>query len=104
MSNDYVEYDASIIQESAKRLYSRAASIILSSTVFGLLVGAFAGALGAVLLERRSAITMVLAICGLIGGLLGYQRGRERAFELKLQAQVALCQVQIEKNTVARDA
>jgi len=40
---------------------------------------------------------------GLLGailfGLLGFWLGRERAFQLKLQAQTALCQAKIEENT-----
>jgi hypothetical protein len=32
-------------------------------------------------------------------GLVGYSLAQDKAFQLKLQAQVALCQVQIELNT-----
>ncbi len=36
---------------------------------------------------------------GVILGIFGYSMGTQKAFQLKLQAQTAICQVQIEKNT-----
>ena len=45
-------------------------------------------------------ITEVL-ICAFIGGMMGAALGRTKGFSLKLQAQTALCQVQIERNTRA---
>jgi hypothetical protein len=41
----------------------------------------------------------LLAVGFLVGGVIGYFIGTERAFVLRLQAQIALCQVQIERNT-----
>lgn len=45
---------------------------------------------------------MIALIGLLVGAGIGFALGQERAFKLKLEAQVALCQVQIEKNTTAR--
>jgi hypothetical protein len=103
--NDYVEYDASIIQEFALQLYRRAKSIVITSTALGAIVGAVGGAfLGNGALSNVNADPMVNIAVGaifgaLIVGAMGLSAGRARAFALKLQAQVALCQTQIERNT-----
>lgn len=39
------------------------------------------------------------ALGAVVAGLIGYAIGTEKAFQLKLQAQTALCQVKIEENT-----
>jgi hypothetical protein len=86
-----MEYDAKIIVEFASRLYSKAGNIIAMYTILGLLIGGFAG----MSMGRDTG-----AIIGaLIVGAIGYSLGSDRAFQFKLQAQVALCQVQIELNT-----
>ena len=48
------------------------------------------------LLKLESYIFIVFAI---FTGALGYGMGREKAFLIKLQAQIALCQAKIEENT-----
>lgn len=101
MAKNPVAYDAAVIQEFAERLYSQAASIIFTSTFLGGVIGALLGLGGAAAAHDQGAIGMAALIGAVIGGLIGYSRGRERAFKLKLEAQVALCQVQIEKNTHA---
>ena len=94
------QYDPAVINEFADRLYAQAKSIIATLTVlFGFLGLVFGGGVGAVL-ARGADGTMSGALVGaLLGGLIGYVIGRERAFVLKLQAQTALCQVQIESNS-----
>lgn len=99
MTKKSVIYDTSVIQEFAERLYSQAAFIIFTSTLLGLIVGAIVGAGGAEAAKAVSAVGMITIIGAVVGGLFGFSRGRERAFKLKLEAQVALCQAQIEKNT-----
>lgn len=88
-----VIYDAAVIQEFASRLYRRASSIIATFTVIGLIIGGVAGAAA----FQSNGIAILIAAA--IGAALGFSIGQERAFKLKLEAQVALCQVQIEKNT-----
>lgn len=101
-----ITYDAGIIQEFAERLYSQAGSIIIGSSLLwaivgGVVMGGVIFAIGINKLGSEGAI--VVAGIGVVSGLLiGYARGSERAFKLKLDAQVALCQVQIEKNTGSR--
>src|SRR5205823_5787033 len=88
---DMAAYDPSIIARFAERLYSRAQTTVVLYCVAGLLIGLVAGA----------AVGHVAGavIGGVILGFLGYAFGQERAFSLKLQAQTALCQMQIEENT-----
>ena len=88
-----MKYDQKVIEEFAGRLYSRARSIIVTHTFLGVIIGFGGGAF----LGR-----LVFAVIGaVILGIIGHSMGVEKAFKLKLQAQTALCQVQIEKNTRA---
>jgi hypothetical protein len=97
-----VAYDPAVIQEFASRLYRRAGSIIVSYTFLGIVLGVIAGGV----LNARNAGSdssgMIVLISFCIGAGFGFAFGQERAFKLKLEAQVALCQVQIEKNTAVR--
>ena len=86
-----VIYDPAVIQEFADRLYDKASGIIRSYTIMGVILLGFAGlATGEVVLGAIGAV---------VGGVVGYSMGKEKAFAHKLQAQTALCQVQIEKNS-----
>ena len=94
-------YDSTIIRKFADKLYSRANGVILSYTVLGALLGL---ALGAGLTASGRGSDSWSIIGGVILGLAGFALGSEKAFALKLQAQMALCQAQIEENTRARVA
>jgi len=89
-----IEYDARIIYQFADALYRQARSIVLTYTLIGFLLG---GVGGFVVAAEFAAIAGALIL-----GLLGYVVGQQRAFQLKLQAQIALCQVRIEENTRPR--
>ncbi|MBI4872531.1 MAG: hypothetical protein HY814_13305 [Candidatus Riflebacteria bacterium] len=80
--------------------------------VLGVLVGlVFGSGVGAYFTQRQSlwdeptrrGFSGIGTLCSLIGavigGKLGYHLGQEWAFWLRLTAQFALCQVEIEKNT-----
>ncbi len=88
------EYDARIIYKFADALYRQARSIIFTYTFIGLLLGGVGGFV--------MAGEIVAIVGALIVGFLGYAIGQQRAFQLKLQAQIALCQVRIEENTRPR--
>ena len=84
-------YDSAVIHEFADSLYFQAELGVLTYTIGGLAVGV---GLGNIISETVGAIIGAVFL-----GALGYFSGQSRAFQLKLEAQVALCQVQIEENT-----
>ena len=85
------KYDSSVIESFAQALYDRAGTIVLVNTVGFALVAAAGG----YFMFKGLGATLGL----LLGGGLGFYLGQQKAFVLKLQAQTALCQVQIETNT-----
>jgi len=90
-------FDPSVIQEFAEALYRRAGTIAF---FYAFLVAILGGGLGFVAGQATSLGAGPGALAMLVlGALLGAALGREKAFALRLQAQTALCQVQIEKNT-----
>ncbi len=84
-------YDEKIIQEFADGLYQQADSVAGMYALVGAVIGGGPGFF-------VHGIIGLLAGVVLLGGL-GYVLGRDRGFALKLQAQTALCQAQIERNT-----
>jgi hypothetical protein len=96
-SDDTLPYDSAVIVEMARRLLARAQSLVLLYTLFGLLLGLIPLVSVSWLQEHRGL--------GVVGMLLlmavGYAIGNQRGFSLKLQAQLLLCQVSIERNTAS---
>ena len=99
-----ISYDERVIVEFAERLYRRAANIVISYVVIvgglGALVAAIGSSWSSSSGSRAPGINggVVVAVAA-IGAILGYAVGSERAFSLRLAAQAALCQAQIEHNT-----
>ena len=87
-----VEYDDQVIAQHAAELYSRARRIVFVWTTLGLI----AGGLGSRLFLQSTVTPWLGAV---VVGILGYYAASGRAFALRLQAQMALCQRQIELNT-----
>lgn len=86
-----VQYDPKIIQQAADGLYAQARSITLTALVAGAAIGALGGyAIG----KEFGAL-----VAGVVGAFAGVAIARQRAFVLQLQAQTALCQMEIERNT-----
>jgi hypothetical protein len=108
-------YDPQVIQQYCDELYREARRIVIWSTInSALLVGILGAILGTSLItfvagQRTSLSAAPLAACGMVvilsvvgailGAVNGYHSGSARAFDLKLTAQTALCQKQIELNT-----
>ena len=92
-----MEYDADVIRTFAKQLYTQAGRVVAVYTVLIGLVGMGGGVAAA---QGEFGIAAIIGL--IIGGLLGYAMGTSRAFRLKLAAQTALAQVQIEENTKPR--
>ncbi len=89
------QYDPSVIQTFADALYAQARTIIFTMTFLGAVIGAAIGYFAG----DYNTKTMFAIVGAVICGLIGLAIGRARAFALKLQAQTALCQMHIEKNT-----
>jgi hypothetical protein len=84
-------YDASIIIDYAENLYRQADMTLISTLAVGALLG---GGIGGAINQPLGILVGAVAC-----GFLGYLIGQNMASQMKLQAQVALCQVQIEQNT-----
>jgi hypothetical protein len=95
-----IAYDAAVIREFAKSLYARAEMLVIQHILTG---GAFVGAAGHFYDGARRPGAF-LAVGFLIGAVLGLFIALPKAASLKLQAQMALCQVKIEENTSRRPA
>ena len=93
-------YDPSIIGEFAVGLYKQADRMMISWGIRLALAGGVIGFLAGAIPTRTldgGAIPGVLV--ALLGAMLGGAYGREKAFELRLRAQEALCLLQTEINT-----
>jgi hypothetical protein len=84
-------YDPQILQKFADTLYSKADRAVFICVIFGVVIGGFVGFL------NRSIVAMVISV--VILGALGFAVGMSIAFQLRLRAQMVLCQKQIEENT-----
>lgn len=84
-------YDPAVIQEFADRLYAKAKGLVRNYTILGVILLGLGGGI------TQEPIAVLLG--ALLGGVIGYMWGKEKAFAYKLQAQTALCQVKIEANT-----
>lgn len=91
-----IAYDSKVIREFATELYRIADRIVVVTIVKYALAGAVIGAVAAAV----SGIPILLGVIVLGGvtGFIGKSVGEEKACGLKLHAQLALCQVEIEAN------
>lgn len=99
-----MKFDPEIIETFARRLYSQASRIVIRyALLYALLGGAFSAPVYYYLpaaLATNFGPVIVAAIVVLFA-LVGASVGNEKAFMIRLQAQMALCYVQIERNTRA---
>ena len=98
------EYNPALIQILANRLYSKARIVVVKSTVIGAVLFSvtfyFAASIGHNTVDIFGlAPIKFLGVGLLIGVVFGFVSGQSKSYQLKLSAQLALCQVQIEKNT-----
>lgn len=94
-------YNPEIIEKYAAHLYNRASSIIWKWGCIGMAIGGTAGyfVAKAIGFPHPPLGLAILAAGVFIGLFVGRSIGTDRAFHLYLQAQTALCQVEIERNT-----
>ena len=88
-----IDYQPNVIEEHARHLYRRATAIILAYALAGFMGGGVAGY--ALLDETGTALMVALFSC-----LIGVAAGQARSFQLRLEAQLALCQMRIEQHTL----
>ncbi|MSU34626.1 MAG: hypothetical protein EXS36_05865 [Pedosphaera sp.] len=88
-----------MIQKCATRLYFRATLSGVTSAALGGLIGLVGAPYILQALPSSIALKGSDWMCAALLGLIGLGQGLERASQLKLQAQRALCQLQIEHNT-----
>jgi len=97
------DYDPAILRKFAQKMYSRAKSIIATWTLLGFLVGGGAGFFLSGSLGGQRSVSLevgpVFWVLLIIGALVGFLIGFEKAFWLKLEAQKVLCALQTEVNT-----
>ncbi|EFK96320.1 membrane protein [sediment metagenome] len=91
------QYDPAFVKDFANTLYKQANTVVPTHFFIGMFTGMFLfGIISSALVNTIDILIVSLGV--LIGGVLGLSSGRYRAYELKLQAQLALCQVKIEEN------
>jgi hypothetical protein len=99
------EFDPTVIEYHAAYLYRRAAALTRGSTALGALVGAAAGAYPLTRYSHwpipHSYGIATLLVGMLAGGLIGFVVGDSRANAVRVQAQLVLHQLQLERNTAA---
>jgi len=105
MKLEMAEFDPTVIERHAAYLYRRAAALTRGSMVVGVAFGAAAGAYP---LTRWShwpvphMFGVATLLFGALAGLMfGYVVGDSRATNVRLQAQLVLHQLQLERNTAA---
>jgi hypothetical protein len=130
LSVQMAQYDASILQKFADRLYEKAGFITFQCVIVGFLIGAALAGIPAAIIsnqqdEARTKLIeeryrgaknsfcvpplpppqsrldpfVLCVIGGVFGGVVGGFIGQRKGFQYRLQAQLTLCQMQIEHNT-----
>ena len=95
-----VHYDPDVIYKFAQKLYDRADAILLTYSVGCGFLTLFVGGVAVSTLDLgdRDLTFLIPIFIAMFGTAVGAIIGRARGFELRLEAQAALCQVQIEIN------
>jgi hypothetical protein len=100
------DYDPTVIEVAARRLYEKATASLFASLVVGASLGAAFGAvpltpLGAAWPIPSTFGPATMLVGALCGAAIGYVIGDNRAFRHRLQAQAMLTDLQRELNTAA---
>jgi hypothetical protein len=95
---DKLQLDPALVEGYALRLERRAGSVRRGARLFGALVGAVLGAvpltpLGDFLPVPETLGIATLVLGAAVGTLLGHVIGESRALDIRVQAQLVLCQL-----------
>ncbi len=99
-------YEERIIHEHAQELYDRADAMVWIAGIKGAVVGGALGAGAGMLLKLTSipASTGAFAAGGaMVLALVAAEAASREGFRLRLEAQAALCQLMIQRNTAAAE-
>jgi hypothetical protein len=89
-------YDSTLLRTLALKLNAQARTAVVVGIVAGAVTGGLFGFAASLIFMLSSSLLIPGAV---VGAVLGIFAGRRKAQALRLQAQMALCQVQIEENT-----
>jgi hypothetical protein len=89
-------YDPNLLRTLAERLNAQARTAVVVGIVAGTVTGGLFGFAASLIFMLSHSLLIPGAI---MGAVLGIFAGRRKAQALRLQAQMALCQIQIEANT-----
>ncbi len=93
-----VDYDPKIIQNYADGLYKQAQSVATCYFFIGIFTSIIVFSKISDILKGEFDF-LIVAIGVFIGGVIGLFAGKNRSFEMKMEAQQALCQIKIQENT-----
>ena len=94
------KYDPKIIEKFCDQLYTRADRLVLACVVFFTLAfGVVGGSLLASVSQNDSTRVAVFLVTLFFSCAIGYGFGQHLAFKYRLQAQITLLQLEIERNT-----
>jgi F0F1-type ATP synthase assembly protein I len=88
-------YDPKLLRKLAEKLDAQARTAVVGGIVAGAVTGSLFGYAAALMFSTPYS----LVLPGLmVGSIIGIFAGRRKAHALKLQAQMAYCQIKIEEN------
>ena len=92
------QYDPKFIEQYAENLYKQAKTVTGAHFFIGILLGFLI--FGSISNRLTGSLDfLIISIGVLIGGVFGFGSGQNKASSLKLEAQMALCQIKIEENS-----
>ena len=89
-------YDPALLRTLANKLDAQARTAVVVAIIAGAVTGGLFGFAASLIFMLSHSLLLPGAI---LGAILGIFAGRRKAQALRLQAQIALCQIQIEAIT-----
>lgn len=89
-------YDPKFLRTLADELNAQARTAVVVGSIAGAVTGGLFGFAASLIFMTSHSFLVPGAV---VGAILGIVAGRRKAQALRLQAQMALCQIQIEENT-----